>query len=442
MSIPWKEITRHPAAPWALFAASRLALLLGYAEYVSDTRLYAIWAARAWATGGSAYVDFPFPYAPLGLLFIYVPWIGGSTFSLYRGSFRFEMLLLDIACFLLMTRIGRDRLRLSANRALAAAALYSILSLFLGHLLLDRLDLAITASFLAVLYLPPSGLRRQAGNAAAATAGILVKLVPLAWLPWTWLCAWKSGSRGGWRPAASCALLTLAPSAVVLAAWQWWTSGKLATRLGAHAARGIQIESIWAAPLWIAYLLGDAAKPALEMVLHAHEFAASQIPAGYAEMARLLPPVALLVFPALLAWRLRATGLVDWTAARSYRFYFGSGLAVMLLAVATQRVLSPQYFIWLLAPLCLGLAAGGRLLEVLAVASLYVLTWGEFDRGYSHLLSGNVTFVSVLLARNAVLAGLAVWSAAHVLMRLPLPEPVGTPEASGSPGASPGVTSS
>ncbi len=427
-----RRLAAHPAAPWTAYLLSRLILLFGYEEYLSDVRRYAEWAARAWGRGEHAYADFFFPYPPLALALVYLPRLGGADYASYRSLFRLEMLLLDLACLILVVRIAGSRMGLDRARRGRAVFLYSVLALPLGHLIYDRLDLAIAACLLAVLLHAPSArfvaeqeARGRSGRPIVAElpgalwsgAGILVKIVPLFWLPWLWVFSWLGRRRVRASDFLASLMIGLGPAAAVLLGWNAWVDGALVESLEAHVRRGIQIESIWASPLWIASIASDAGGPALEFACEAHHFSGEVVPRAYMIVARLLGFALIAAFILALWALLKSRRPLDTSGDGGWSMYFQAGVALVLLLLATQPLLSPQFFVWLLPVLCLYLAAGARWWEHGLVGLIYALTWVEFDMGYRALLRGDAVIVSALAARNVLLVGFAAWSVWALLRR-------------------------
>ncbi len=427
-----RRLAAHPAAPWTAFLLSRLVLLFGYEEYLSDVRRYAEWAARAWGRGEHAYADFFFPYPPLALALVYLPRLGGAGYASYRSIFHLEMLLLDLACLFLVVRIAGSRLGLDRARRGRAVLLYSVLALPLGHLFYDRLDLAIAVCFLAVLLHAPSDLFAAGQKARSRSArpilaelpgalwsgaGILLKIVPLFWLPWLWVFSWLGRRRvraGGFLASL---MIGLGPAAIVLLAWNAWVDGALLGSLMAHVERGIQIESSWASPLWLASLTRDAGAPALEFAYDAHHFSGEVVPRAYRIASRLIGFALIAAFLLALWVLLKDRRPLSTTRDGGWGLYFQAGTAMVLLLLATQPLLSPQFFVWLLPALCLYLAAGARWWEHALVGLIYALTWVEFDVGYRALLRGDTVVISALAARNVLLVAFAAWSVWALLRR-------------------------
>ena len=86
--------------------------------------------------------------------------------------------------------------------------------------------------------------------------------------------------------------------------------------------------------------------------------------------------------------------------AVTYLFY-----GVILILMSTQRVLSPQYFIWMMPLAAAQLATADRTMAVLAgSAAIFGLTYVVFDVGFFRIIKWDPYYSLILLVRNALLA--------------------------------------
>jgi hypothetical protein len=181
-----------------------------------------------------------------------------------------------------------------------------------------------------------------------------------------------------------------------------------------HRLRGIQLESVPSGLLMLAHLAG--------------------MPLGYVEnfgAIHLVSPAADAVIPwltPLLAAVSVAVAVVAW---RRFRMEERSGgvrteslvellLAALLAFVVTNKVLSPQYLVWLLpfAPLLplrkAALALGAVLLTIVI-----------FPYNYAPLVNMRPGMILLLNARNAMLVALLLW----IVLRPAVPAAISTPRA-------------
>lgn len=168
-----------------------------------------------------------------------------------------------------------------------------------------------------------------------------------------------------------------------------------------QTGRGMQIEAVAATPfLWMAHF-GAAS------IDYSFEILTFQIAAPGAEvLAGLLTPVMVLVVAAVLA-----IGIVKATRGASFpRLFPPLALALVVTLIVTNKVGSPQFQTWLIAPVILwiifdrtrsGLPAG-------IVLVLCALTCLIYPLSYDALLRAEMLPVLVLTVRNLLLVALLV----------------------------------
>jgi hypothetical protein len=388
---------RPPRGAWLLvailFLGSR-ALMVAQPGWLSDTiRYYEV--IQELAKGSRLYAEVPFEYPPLAGLIITLPtWMTETaTIGQYRRAFAIEMLIFDAAAFLVVATYAVRR-RLGVEPAIA----YTAYGALLGPLIFDRFDIVVGFLILVAVM-----LRRFPWNGGASMA-ILV-----------------AGSFLKWIPALVAPLLLVFPirqepsrfvaltfgglvATVLLTALSFAMFGaELLSSLRYHQARGIEVESTWATIAHVRYFLGTP------LVVEAG-YGAQHLAGEAADT--LLPwttPTAVVVMLGVYAAIFRAWQRVD-RGSLSDSSMFVRTLAVLLAFLATSRVLSPQFFLWVapLVPLCFwdpGKQHARRLLALLFAACLG-LTTVLFSILFVPLVRLDPTAVAILAVRNALLLGL------------------------------------
>jgi len=166
--------------------------------------------------------------------------------------------------------------------------------------------------------------------------------------------------------------------------------------IGYHTERGVHAESLWGSGALLASVTVDAS---VEVV---SAFGAADIESSFDDGLKALSNVAALGV------------LIDSALASVRRVRRGDGAHLVLVAggalillTGVGRVFSPQYLIWLAAPMAAGLAIAPRALRWSAV--LLVLTAGLAHLVYPVLfydyLDGQGWAVGVGFARNVALLG-------------------------------------
>jgi len=385
-----------------LFALTRLFISLFYSRYISDLEVFHYSALQSLNLGARAYRDYFFPYPPLSLLLTNWPvWIS-HAFPTYRALFHMSFFVVELSLVLASLRLGRRVLLLTDRQLSAFVLLYAGLGFLQGHLLYDRLDLGI--ALLLVLSALAFQPERRVRSFLIWNLGFLMKFMPLFWAPYSLLLSPSAPGRTFLRrtlAAAGAFALTFVPSLGVLAVFAWWSDGALVHSLGEHGARTIQIESTWASGFFVLKQIFPAMELNLISKWGAQHIAPESIPAVVNFLSRYLGWM--LWLGSLVACAVKAPRLRELSRARLGVFHFQTLVTFVVGFMATQRVLSPQYFLWVMAPLALLCVAKRSWHLRLVVPAMYVLTYIGFDLRYYALVNLDPATILIVAARNALL---------------------------------------
>jgi hypothetical protein len=376
------------------------------ADRQNDKRPRAPLPARAWP-----YRDVRVEYPPLTFLALVPPALFATSYSAYRRAFIFYMLLLHFANLWLAWRLlhpylgdGDDREQ-TARRA--GRVLYGslIFCAALGSLVTTRMDhLAVTwtlSSLLAFEKAQSTTGRVRLGWAAAcggvAALGVMTKLVPgLAALAASVLW-FRSGALDRYRCLLACGLGGAVGLSIVNLPMLALAAGPYLETFRYHGLRGVQIESVYAGLLLLLRPLG--AQLSVE-----ESFGSTNLANPATELIKLVSPCLFVVASGYVLLRRR---------------FAPNGLGVSVLScvlllvfMLTNRVFSPQYLIWIAAPLLVLAAhqpAERRLWWTCFAAVL--LSQLIFPRGYPLLKAFHPLAVVLLNLRN----GLLVWVVVQLL---------------------------
>ena len=191
-----------------------------------------------------------------------------------------------------------------------------------------------------------------------------------------------------------------------------------------QTGRGLQLEApVTAWFLWQAAAGVDGAFVYYDTEILTFQVTGANVDAVIAAMT----PVLVL---AVLA--IAALGAVKaWRGASFAALFPSLGLALVLAFIVFNKVGSPQFLTWIVAPLAMGLILDRRRWATPAVLALVAafLTHLVYPLLYARLILADVPAVAVLTARNALLIALLVWAVARVA-RVPLrvhpPAPLST----------------
>lgn len=396
-----------------LIGAQAIALLLvalltlpGVAQWHAlDLSIYFV-DARNTLGGWQPYTQFKLEYPPLALLPFLGPFLlaGGKRLLFTQFAFLF---LLQSALFstLIAWAIARTAaLAWPGRTPVGVLALYGLLVAISAPLLPWRYDLF--PAMLVALALWAVFADRPALAGALLGLGVAAKLYPIVLLPiaGAYYVAGKS-----WRALGRLALGTAAALLVALLPFVLTSAGAMIEFLRYHQQRGLQIESLPAG-----------------LILLAHVLLGTRVGLGFNFGAlHLVSPLA----DAALRWLMPlfavAYGTVLLLAFTRFRHEHREGrsiapatlinflLAGLLAFVATNKVFSPQYIIWLLpfAPLL-----RPRLAALLV--GITAATIALFPYDYADLLALHDAPVLLLNARNGLLLALLLALLAPYLPRL------------------------
>ncbi|HEX2159033.1 MAG TPA: glycosyltransferase family 87 protein [Actinomycetes bacterium] len=374
---------------WLLTRAVLLVVSLNPRLYSAalfgDVRFYGAKVERMFQ-GELPYRDVATEYPPGSVPFTILPALVVGTGAGYRLAFACEMLLVDAAGLWAATRLGRV---IDAGRRRIPLA-YVLAMVAVGPLLVLRFDLVPAVCVLVAVAMAAEGRFGWAaaflgyGTAAKLFPAVLAPLLVLGMVP---ALGWWRSFRRTVPPFLAGFGLTVVPALLLSA------RGTLDSALY-HVQRGVQIESLWANLIGIAHLFGLPAQTV-------YGFGAYDLSSSVSGIFKALSGVVTLAGLAAAAWlvwrRARASGGLgpaDWAGA----FTLGTFAFVL-----PTRVLSPQYLVWLCAPM-VGLAAvlaGRRALWALVAAA--VVSQVIFPFRYTQLRRLYPFDIGLLTLRNLLL---------------------------------------
>ena len=323
-----------------------------------DTREYAKYANYIVGRGLFPYRDFSVEYPPLSLpIFILPRLLAGNSFSGYMQVFELMM----AACGVITAGLAALVLaaqRVSTRQLVCGVALIALSPVLLGAVLLSRYDLfptMLTIAALAALY-----FNRKWSAFVLLGLGTAAKAFPIVILPVALMYVWRQEGR---RAAMWClalfavvVMVCFLPFLLVAPHGVWWA-------VHGQENRPLQLESIGAGLFLAAHQLFGVHLS--YYFTHSSDNLDGHIPMAFAGLMSVVQLLALVA-----VWLLHARG-----PATRERVLTASAAAVCAFIVF-DRVLSPQYLIWL-APLVAvlrgrrGLAAVALLACAMSMTQIY-----------------------------------------------------------------------
>ena len=406
---------RHAPSPWlAMLTAGFLTLLvmgvlfpnLWYGMHdITDLPVYWGYASRI-AAGEAPYMSsFKVEYPPLAVALFRVPGHTGSE-SAYGIWFNILMGAIAVATGA-VTAIVACRLWPRGGRAYVAAVLFPVGVALIGTIVLNRYDVAV--ALLIAIFILCLSARWYTAAGFVIGMGFALKITPLALLPLVLLLAGPP-RRWAWPLVAFGAAAAAPFLPYVLKSWSgiWYV-------FQYHLERPLQIESVLGTPQLFGQLLGaDWASWAWSHGSHSLIAPGVGLAADMSGGLTLLAVAAVYLFVWLRRHRLRAAPADQALVV----------LALLLALMTFGKVLSPQYFIWILPAWAL-VAARDRWIAVLGGLTL-ALTQAEFPALYWNLLNMEPAPLAIVVSRNTLLLATFVVTLWRV-WRLPAASPAGQP---------------
>jgi hypothetical protein len=345
---------------WFLFVISRAIIFLFLAGHGTDLYVHADYIAQM-NRGAVPFRDFFPEYPPLVFLFTSLPGLVDGSLRWYFPIFRILCCAIDCGIWIYLLHINKT--------SKGNLILYILCSTAIGHLFYDHVDLVLGAILLVALAALLKGRNRL--YQLALGMGIAFKLVPVVLVPATLALERKKGLKS----LMKCAGLVFLPTIVSFGAIAAMGGYHFQWLLEYHFNRGIQIES---APASVEMVLMWFGVPG-EVT---DDFGSANLHTPY-ESVLIHGATALLgavvVLSALMA-------MVRRMSCESVAFLL---CGVLLASLVFSKVLSPQYFIFML-PILVILPVAEDALETAAVRFLiliiFAVTGAVFPWNYDNLL--------------------------------------------------------
>lgn len=345
---------------------------------------------RLVALGEVPYVDFRLEYPP-GAAALF--WAAGAPGADYAAAFSALMLACLVAT--LVCTVGAVRtLGLGRTAEWTAAALVALVPVLAGPIVHTRYDLALTALLAAAVWAVAADRWTTAWTLVGVA--VVVKLVPLAVVPVLAVAQFR-GRRPAEvvRSAVPGAVLVVAgvlPFAVASPSGAW-------QMVAYHLDRPLQIESLGASVLLAAHHLAGLG------LVHVTGYGSDNLVGGAPDAVSAAGTLAGLVVVVGVLWAVRRAPAPD--ALARGRLAACGAAATLTGLVATGKVLSPQYLLWLV-PLVV-VAARPPWLGAAVLGAAMVLSGMVYPDRYRELTESFAGApVALLVVRNALLVVLVV----------------------------------
>jgi len=348
------------------------------------------------------YRDFTFEYPPLALLPMVLPQFlagGEGSMEAYRWLFLLQNTLISCGIAAALAWLAlRGWTPGSPSRVLAA---YALLVVAVAPLVAWRYDILV--GLFVVLAVLATVRDRPTLAGLALGLGALAKVYPAFLLP-VFLVRHLARREG----LAAVRMLTgfLVPVALVMLPLIMVGGRAALYFVDWQQARGVEIESVVSGVVLLAHLAFGANATAN------HAFNSWQISSPLADVLASPLPILTLVSLALVFAAAFAGFRAEHGAAPTAQGDLLSAclMAVLLVVILTNKVLSPQYLVWLIP-----LAALRPMREAVLLALVGGLTLAIFLLNWPQLLALDAGMIVLLNVRNVLLLILLLWIARGIL---------------------------
>nr|WP_208004221.1 glycosyltransferase 87 family protein [Labedella populi] len=368
----------HAGLAWLCLAAPGLPL-------GDVTLVYRPWSIQLASGSPVVGIDLDWVYPLLAHVPMQLALVAGE--SVYAEAWLVLMTVLDAVAFAILVGDG------SSRRRGGAAWWWLAFIALLGPISLGRIDsVTVPLAVVAVLIV----MRRPTAASILLAVATWMKVWPAAIL-----VAAVLALRSRWRVVVASAVFSFG---VVFLAFALGGSAHVFSFLGEQSGRGLQLEApVSLFYVWQTAMGVESASIYYDQAILTYQVAGSGIDVVIALMTPLLVVVVLAV--ALLGAAAVRAG------ASTIRVLPSLSLALVLVLIAVNKVGSPQYLTWLIAPVVLGLAWQGRRFLVPAALALGLgaLTHVVYPYLYWMLLWAWPPMVVVLTVRNVGYLVLLGW---------------------------------
>ncbi len=350
----------------------------------NDTHLYWTWS-EVILSGHYPVADPMWQYPPLaGFVFV----LGAHLAADPSFGFIILALVADLVIF------GWLLLRARKTTSLLAPWAYVLGALAVGPVFLTRFDIFPTLFAVGALLL----LNKPVRSGFMLGVGALLKVWPAFLL--------VSFPRKK-IPAALAGFFAIAISASALLTT--WGPGS-GTFLAEQGERGLQIESVGAAP----YVFANAFGYDMTTIFR---YGSMEIDATGAGMVASIVALSGFVLMAIIGFA-RLRGRLEHIAGADV------ALAIVLISIASSRVFSPQYMVWVVGIAAVCLLDPKTVMRPIIWLCIPAAIFGQlvYPLYYGSMMEGGVVGVTLQLARIGFLVAATVWATARILRRPTQPE--------------------
>jgi hypothetical protein len=399
------DIRRHLFILAAIFIVTRILCFLIVAPNWSDIPIYSRYSDSI-LDGQIPYKEFEAEYPPFALLLMVIPGFLAKFIGSYMVSYRLVMLLFDMGNIWLINKLAKNAAGHPGAIAFKPLLIYLIFSGLAFQLLYDRFDVAIAFMILLSVYFATIK-NAWFGAYLMIWIAALAKIFPVILFP-LFLITQAKNKRKKHEPVVDFALALLAfVGAIIISEFwfgSWWESV-----LSYHGGRGIQVESIFGMFASVAALFG------VPYSIN-HNFGSFNIENSFTPFLATLSPFVLLA--AIIFGYYLYYLILNYSKNKLQvnQALMSGILIVLLMFIIANKVISPQYLLWLYPFISLYyLNPKSEIYTMICWSIIAILTSILFPYYYPDMIMQKPMGVSLLILRNLLLLLTTVFLARNVL---------------------------
>ncbi len=373
------------------FVLTRLVAIFFGLPSASDITLYFAYFLNL-DSGLLPYSQFSLEYPPLVLVPIFLAGkIDSQSLIDYSAGFSVIMFFADCACLMVCYQYCKNHLRMSDQKISEMIFFYALFGLPMFQLLYQRLDL-IVALFLSLSLILFRGSKLI--FALSAFFGFFYKIIPALIMPAAIIIKEK-------RPIKIIKNSLIFLISLFCAIWilEVFTDRNFVKNMLFHAERDIHFESLFGSLIILQNLLVGK----ISIIYQNYGSFSIKASEPIIDFSKFFGHLILITFYAALFFKFRNRQKI------SDEDFLNVSLLTILLFLTFQRVLSPQFFIWLIPLLSIWLAQNYSRKIFLIFLFIFLATWAVFSIDYSALLNQEPILVTILCLRNFALLGVMIF---------------------------------
>ena len=403
-------IKKLPSLVFCFFLLTRFIAIFFSTFYISDVSIYQNYSNSGLFFDLNVYKDFSFEYPPLAILPIYSAGVISdlsTKFVFYFLSFAASMFAIDLICLSLCKKFCKENLKMNEEQITFMVLLYSLFGLLLFKLLYHRLDLVVALFFtISLLLFKAENSKIKIGFFINYLLGFFYKISPAFTMPAAIIIKAFSADENLKKNIlkicfnSSAFVISLA---LIIFGLEIYSDHHFIINMLYHEERAIQVESLYGSILLFKNLLLGKISPI------SNAFGAWNVAGNfYFELfAKTFGIIILLSFYlAIFVILLRKKIALKKIEILDANF-LDVTLITILLTLTFQKVLSPQFFIWLMPVAAIWLAKNRSYKFLAAFSFIFFATFFIFSINYFALvLSESPILIIMLFLRNITLLAL------------------------------------